>query len=448
MGFTNNKKVGRRDNNKRKIGNGKSTLVNSKFGRRASPKPPPVATAPAAAAAAAVLPARSSTPPMPPLQSTRKARCEALMDKCPYPGIECNRHKCSSCGMYCHAIEPCSKEVSPRIFHCGVCMNLKSDSEEEDVEPTDESPDMLATQKDSYDDDDTDEEVVVAAAVDPNKKKKADMEQLSQFLNNTQKQEKKTRGKNFTSEEDLFVTEAWCTSTEDSRSGSDQKQADFNKKFFSNYVSKVDDHNEYYKEQLSRDRQQRSVVNRFGVIKHATNKLIGIVNQNPIRSGETPEDHKARCLEMYEHAVGSKFNFIECYYVLKDFPKLSAAKETGRKGSDGKKHVKKPRGTGKRQQALDDKIQHFIDSNGANEGKSAMKEAVSVSEAIGQISTHLVDQVSVLQWSDADKEEYFKNNAMEKKLLQKRSILWLQKEIVSMEKEDSKEEETSENSED
>ncbi|CAB9531591.1 unknown protein [Seminavis robusta] len=440
MGFNSKKKMTRSNNNKRKvvsnkIGNGKSTLVVTKknASSKRAPKPPP---------AAAVLPARAPTPSMPPLQSTRRARCEALMDKCPYPGIECNRHKCSSCGMYCHAIEPCSKEISPGILHCGVCMNLKSDSEEEDVEPTDESPDMLATQKDLEDEStEEEEEEAVAnpapAVRDSNKKKKADVQQISQFLNNTQSKEKKTRGKNFTTQEDVFVTESWCSSTEDSRSGSDQRQADFNKKFYANYIVKVDEHNDEYEEQLPKDRQQRSIVNRFGVIKHATNKLIGIMNQNPIGSGETPEGHEVRCMTMYEHATGSKFQFIECFHILKDFPKFSSANDSGKKRSDGNKQPKKTRPGGKRQKALDDKIQRALETNGVGGAASrAVSDTATVSEAIGQISTHLVDQVAVSQWADEDKEEYFKNDALEKKLLQKRRIIKLQKEIASLEQEE------------
>ncbi|CAB9525617.1 unknown protein [Seminavis robusta] len=450
MGFNNNKKKMA----KRKIGNGRGTLVsNSKKAKaKTAPKPPP---------AAAVMPQRAGTPPMPPLQGVdrRKGCCEALGNECPYPQLEAFRHKCGSCRMFVHALPPCS--IGQKDTGDIICKNCDGDGtgaartplptvaledfeDEDSAEEGNKSPDMLVTQVDDEeneeDEEDEEEEMQANVAVETAKKRNLEVEQLSQFLNGKSKQDqKKTRGKNFTVDEDVYMTESWCSATEDSRSGSDQRQSDFDKKFFANYVTKVDEHNEAAgEEELPRNRQQRSVVNRFGVIKHGTNKLIGIINQNPIKSGETPEDHLERCLTMYEHSVGSKFQFVECFEILKDFPKFSSSNDTGKKRADGKKHTKKPRAVGKRQAALNDKIGRILENQGMNAmGGKAVQEAASVSEAIGQISTHLVNQVAVSQWSETDKEEYFKNDAMEKRLMQKRRILKLQREIKDMENEDA-----------
>ncbi|CAB9512409.1 unknown protein [Seminavis robusta] len=434
-----------KNSNKRKV---VSTLVTSK--KKASLK-----TASKPASAAAVLPrvTATSSPVMPPLRGSgkvpetdrRRGCCAALGNLCPYPQMECYRHKCSTCGVNCHSILPCSVMCEEGFLTCRNCMEVNASTEDE-LEEGNKSPDMLATQNNAEEEiveEDDIEEEGLECEEDANEKKNQDMEELTQFLNQEKTQkERKKRGKNFTPEEDVFIVESWCSQTEDSRNGSDQRQSDFNKKLFSNYVALVDDHNEVHEEQLPTDRQQRSVVSRFSTIKHAVNKLIAVVKQNPIKSGETPEDHLARCLEMYEHNMGSKFQFVDCYHILKDFPKFSAANDSAPKKKDkDKKHKKKhhhrERSSGKRQQALNDKIDKMIESkglSGSGGGNRTMQEAASVSEAIGHISTHLVDQVAVSQWTENDKEEYFRNDATEKKLLQMRRILKLEQEVASMQK--------------
>ncbi|CAB9531914.1 unknown protein (Partial), partial [Seminavis robusta] len=266
----------------------------------------------------------------------------------------------------------------------------------------------------------------------------ARVEEVSQLLNGAVSKERQKRGKNFTPEEDELLSKAWVSTTMDSHNGSDQRQADFNKKLYSNYQDLVEETNEVTHPELPMDRKQKSIVSRFSTIKHGVNKMIGIMKMHPIKSGETIEQHETRCLEIFEETHNTKFPWIDCYHVLENCPKFSAADDSGKTKANGKKGKKHKRSQGKRQKALDDRIQRMLDNKGLGNnnpaGTRAVQEAASVSEAIGQISTHLVDQVAVSQWSENDKEEYFKNDAMEKKLLQQRRILKLQLELDGLKK--------------
>ncbi|CAB9530582.1 unknown protein [Seminavis robusta] len=291
---------------------------------------------------------------------------------------------------------------------------------------------MLESEKEDEDVEEEDEDLTQMVA--------SRVSKVSQLLNGPATKERQKRGKNFTPEEDELLSKAWVSTTMDSRNGSDQRQSDFNKKLYSNFQDLVEDVNGDESPPcppLPMDRKQKSVVARFATIKHGVNKFIGVVKMNPIRSGETPEQHLERCCAIYQETYGSKFLFLDCYHVLEECPKFSAAEETGKTKANGKKAKKHKRSQGKRQKALDDRIQRMIDNQGLGNNKAesrAVQEAGSVSEAIGQILTHLVDQVAVSQWGTQDKEEYFRNDALEKKLLQQRRILKLKKEIEEMQK--------------
>ncbi|CAB9502933.1 Component of oligomeric golgi complex 5 [Seminavis robusta] len=288
--FNAEKKMARSNSSKRKIGNGKSTLVARKkkpsSSSKQAPKLPP---------AAAVMPTANGSPPMPPLRAgvdNRRGVCEVMgNEKCPYPNLENYRHKCSSCGLYVHAIAPCTgAQTSDGALICSLCVAVEERSSDgEESEDGKLSPDMLAASKasenvesdDEEDDDDEDEtqlaatsqRVPAAAPRQDIQQRASRAEEVSQLLNGTQQKERQKRGKNFTPEEDECLSQAWVSTTMDSRNGSDQRQSDFNKKLYSNFQDLVEDLNgdaDPPCPPLPMDRKQKSVVARFGTIKQST----------------------------------------------------------------------------------------------------------------------------------------------------------------------------------
>jgi hypothetical protein len=251
----------------------------------------------------------------------------------------------------------------------------------------------------------------------------------------------KRRGPNFSPEEDVFLTRAWCCATEDSRKGNGQKQQDFNKTLFGNYVSLVDEFNDQVRSSLRinlESRNQKGIVDRFAKIKKAASQFAGVVARNKIKSGETSELHMKRCCTVFEMTHKTKFMWLECYEILEELPKWNSQHEDGQKMSaTGKRKAGTVRSTGKRTKALTDKIDKMLEKHGTTGTAAGQATSLSAVGTLNQMTSHMVEQLNFAHWTQEDKSMYFAQDAQEKALLQQKRILMLKQEVATLRKKEA-----------
>jgi hypothetical protein len=375
--------------------------------------------------------------------------CAAMGAFCHNKQLENARHYCSSCGKGMHIVGACCGryDLNSDSQICGMCvyggdnegyskaaatskkmsrdMLLDSDSAEEaefeDVEEeveSEESPrasepmPLLPGQK-----------AAVAARL-----KKTPPPAAAPVVAPAVKK----RGPNFSPEEDTFITRAWC-----SRKGSDQRQQDFNKTLFSNFVTLVDEYNDQVRNEFMINltfRNQKGIIDRCAKIKKAASQFAGVVSRNKIRSGEDYKSHMERCCQVYEQTYKTKFVWLECFEILQDCPKWNApndeAAKQGQVASVSGKRKNQARNTGKRQKALSDKIERMVEKHSSSTGVADRLSVVG--GTLNQMTSHMVEQLNFAHWTDEDKSTYFSQDAKEKALQQQKRILMLQMEVSEL----------------
>ncbi|KAH7844205.1 hypothetical protein Vadar_025453 [Vaccinium darrowii] len=137
----------------------------------------------------------------------------------------------------------------------------------------------------------------------------------SQLNVQTEPQPKKSRGVNFTVDEDNMLVSAWLNTSLDAVHGNDQKNHTFWKRIWECYHS----HKTFVSE-----RNEVSLLNRWHTIQKLTNKFCGYLAQieSMHQSGTTEDDKITRAKEMYrEFNKGVPFQLEHCWNLLKHQPK-------------------------------------------------------------------------------------------------------------------------------
>jgi hypothetical protein len=192
------------------------------------------------------------TPQEAPIVAVSVGHCAAMGSSfCPFPDLQNNRHFCNGCDKGMHAIAPCSGAYDgEKDTHlCGMCEYNGDKVNQAPRAPKKMSVDML------LDSDEDEEEELFLRSNDDDEDDDAAMPPLAAMATKpapssttagafSSSSTRKSRGPNFGNEEDTFITRALCAATEDSHKGTGQKQQDFNKTLFSNYVSICDEYND------------------------------------------------------------------------------------------------------------------------------------------------------------------------------------------------------------
>jgi hypothetical protein len=392
------------------------------------------------------------------------APCEAMGDLCDRKGRRAT-HTCSTCGKDMHIGGACCArfELDRRIQVCGRCeynqdgaFASEEEPQEEEEEEEEElevvavvrsmqkaaplSRDMLLESDEESDPDQPMPELVSKpartkpAAVG---RKPAPAAAPPAAATTVRK-----RSPNFANTEDVFITRAWCSATEDSRKGSGQKQQEFNKALYAKFVLLVDDYNDQQRTSFRipiEQRTQKAIVDRFAKIKKVASQFAGIVARNKIKSGETKAQHMECCGMVFEETHKSKFIWMECYEALEECPKWNSHHDVGNTGDttnvNGKRQStgepqQRACSTGKRTKAIADNVMRIM-----KETEPAMVSAPTLSGTTGalfQMTSHMTEQMNMAHWSEADKSAYFLMDAKEKGLQQKMRILLLEKQLAEL----------------
>jgi hypothetical protein len=376
--------------------------------------------------------------------------CPAMGDMCANKGIRTIRHSCSICGKGMHIGGACCARFlsDKKIQVCGMCEYPSHHEEEEEEEvvlaavlpPKPVSRDMLLESDEESSEEEEMPPLVSKVTKKPTppvasaKKKPAAVDTAA-----------RKRSPNFGNTEDVYITQAWCSATEDSRKGSGQKQQDFNKNLFSKFVTLVDDYNEQQRPQFRipiAQRTQKAIIDRFSKIKKVSSQFAGVVARNKIKSGETKAQHMERCCLVFEQTHKSKFIWMECFEILEECPKWNSHHEGGNGGdynNNGKRngsqqHVpqQRHRSTGKRNKALSDRVTRIMKSEDM-ETPAPSARMTEITGTLTKMTSHMVEQMNFAQWSEADKSSYFAQDAREKSLQQKMRILLLEKQLSELE---------------
>ena len=263
---------------------------------------------------------------------------------------------------------------------------------------------------------------------------------------------KRSRSKNYSSEEDFLLTKAWCGVSADSRNGVGQKIDVFKQKLKDSMHTLVKQHNKGVDgndpNRISILRSKKSIMYRWSNhIKPKCTKWASVCKNVKKKSGMDIDTLTEKRQDFYKHShgKGKQFPFLECYGLLEDLPKWMEKDESAdRAGSKKRKKKKKgkdkgDRTVGKRQKALNDKILKINQQMG-NEGGatftasgtgSATANAISMfTQQLSGMATHF----SVNDWSEENRSAYFNQQAQLQILEQKKRMLLLQRELQDLEK--------------
>ncbi|XP_031259110.1 glutathione S-transferase T2-like [Pistacia vera] len=150
---------------------------------------------------------------------------------------------------------------------------------------------------------------------------------------------KRSRGGNFTAEENLLIVSAWLNTSLDVVQGNEQKHK--------TYWARLWEYFHKYKN-FESERTQVSLMNRWSTIQLATNKFCGCYAQIESRnqSGINEQDKIANAKFLYQELNKCKFQFEHCWNVLRLQPKW---KEDCQKKKPIKKKDKSPTPTSETQ---------------------------------------------------------------------------------------------------
>lgn len=136
----------------------------------------------------------------------------------------------------------------------------------------------------------------------------------------------KTRQKNYTEVENVWLSRAFATNSANPEDGNEMRSDDFWKKVEADYT--ILQVKESPEEDLLEMRGFDSLRQRFKkVIQPDVSKFLSVKNGNPIESGESPQSYQARLLEIYSKKHGRPFKFGNCVEYLKVLPKFAPSKE-------------------------------------------------------------------------------------------------------------------------
>ena len=190
------------------------------------------------------------------------------------------------------------------------------------------------------------------------------------------------RGSSYTKTEDLLISKAFISASEDSITGIQQKASQFQKKMHEMYVKLIEEEEASTKKAMEAfsassqatlmegpppkilydRRKPDSIMKRFkSVIMPVVNKFAGIVSTTPTKSGENEEDHMKTCMANYKKRfphLAPIENYIECYEFLKVYPKFTAYCDL--QDAAAQKRRERPQGTKSAKKAKEDN--HHIDS--------------------------------------------------------------------------------------
>jgi hypothetical protein len=258
------------------------------------------------------------------------------------------------------------------------------------------------------------------------------------------------RSKNYSSEEDFLLTKAWCAVSADSRNGVNQKTEVFKQKFKDAMHALVRKHNKGLSKTdpsaIKILRNKKSIMYRWSNhIKPKCSKWASVCKLVKRKSGEDEDVLTEKRQEMYRHChgKGKNFPFLECFGLLEDLPKWAEKDENKDKAGTRKRKKKKKekdeRTIGKRQKALNEKILK-INKQIGNEGGATFTNTVTgtaTTNAIAMFAQQLsgmATQFSLNDWSQENREQYFRNQAQLQMLEQEKRIKLLRKELEELDK--------------
>ena len=133
---------------------------------------------------------------------------------------------------------------------------------------------------------------------------------------------KGTKLRNFTKEEDLFLSKAYVRVSLDPIRGNDQKSQDFWAHVFRIFVAVYRAEAEVQEDDMS-DRNADSIKSRFQRnIQKDVIEFCAICRTNEMKSGESQEDYLGRMDKIFDQKKNKPFRFRHCLPVLSEIPKF------------------------------------------------------------------------------------------------------------------------------
>lgn len=141
---------------------------------------------------------------------------------------------------------------------------------------------------------------------------------------------KSTKVRNFTKDEDFFLSKAYVRVSLDPIRGNDQKSQDFWSQVYKTFMLLYKTEAEVQEEDMT-GRNTESIKSRFQRnIQKDVMEYCACCRTNEIRSGETSDDFFARMDRLFEEKKGKPFRFRHCMNVLREMPKFDCeTKESG-----------------------------------------------------------------------------------------------------------------------
>ena len=141
---------------------------------------------------------------------------------------------------------------------------------------------------------------------------------------------KGTKVRNFTKDEDFFLSKAYVQVSLDPIRGNDQKSGDLWSQVYKTYMVVYKNEAEVQEEDMT-GQNMESIKSRFQRnIQKDVVEYCACCRTNEVRSGETSDDFLARMERLFEEKKGKPFRFRHCLNVLRAMPKFDCeTKECG-----------------------------------------------------------------------------------------------------------------------
>ena len=195
--------------------------------------------------------------------------------------------------------------------------------------------------------------------------------------------------RNFTPEEDVFLTRAYVSCSLDPINGADQKGTTFWANVYTTFKALMDEEAEV---QVLEERNYQSLQNRWKrQIQHDAAEWVALLKSTPMQSGKTKPEHYKHISELYWEKFGRPYRFDACNEYLLKLPKFDPnlkEQEEGDAGSEDGKSVYSNHGTNMERPIGRNKAKDLL--KGEKLKEKLMKERLeafkSVSSSVGKLA--------------------------------------------------------------